>query len=370
MRKVLGSVVVWGVIILLTLVGIEVAGQFTYRIYKGSWYFQDRKRAGVHLIEPHPYLGGCSVANASAEVNGIRITHNSFRGRGAEFARPKPPGLFRIVTLGGSSTYCVGVSDNQTWPYLLGKDLGTPYEVVNMGGVGGTSIETMIQTALLFSDIQPDVAVYYLGWNDAREQHVDDPWPDWSGFHGKWVMSFALQSREMTERSAAKYLLKRMLFHFFFPNLDADQMAAHVKGTPDKLTDKIDQRPLGLYERNLRNIVALCRRQGTEPVFVPQILNYGVLTSDKPYGWLPFVRDRDLKTIMGAYNETMGRVAKEERVGFVAKVLDETYGPGDFIDNGHFSFAGNQHFARVLADYFEHSPLLKNPGATGLSRQP
>ena len=35
-----------------------------------------------------------------------------------------------------------------------------------------------------------------------------------------------------------------------------------------------------------------------------------------------------------------------------------------------FSFAGNQHFARVLADYFEHSPLLKNPGATGLSRQP
>ena len=30
----------------------------------------------------------------------------------------------------------------------------------------------MIQTALLFSDVQPDIAVYYLGWNDARVQHV------------------------------------------------------------------------------------------------------------------------------------------------------------------------------------------------------
>ena len=363
----------WGlavVLILVTLAGVEVAAQLAYRIYKGSWYFQDRKRFAAGMVQPHPWLGSRCVPNASAELHGVRVTHNSFGLRGAEFARPKPPGLIRIVAVGASSTYCVGVSDNQTWPYLLEKQFGSPYEVLNMGGLGGTSVEATITTALLFSDIQPDVAVYYLGWNDAREQHVDDPWPDWSGFHGKWVMAYALESHEMTARSATKYLLRRALFHYFFPRLDTIEMKSDVRGTQDKLTDRIDKRALGLYERNLRNIVALCRRQGVQPVFVPQILNYQMLTSEKPYGWLPFVRDCDLKKVMAAYNETMAQVAKEEGVGFAGNVLDETYGAGDFVDNGHFSFAGNQHFARVLASYLQQSPSLQKLGGAGRTHSP
>jgi lysophospholipase L1-like esterase len=363
----------WGLAVLLisvTLVGVEVAAQLAYRMRKGTWYFRDRKLSAAGMVQPHPYLGVCNIPNANTEVRGVRITHNSFGLRGAEFARPKPSGLIRIVAVGGSSTYCVGVSDNQTWPYLLEKQLGSPYEVVNMGGPGSTSVEATIQTALLFSDIEPDIAVYYLGWNDAREQHVNDPWPDWSGFHGKWIMAHALQGREMTERFATKYLLKRALFHYLFPRLDSNQVMSDVRGTQDQLTDRIDERALGLYGRNLRNIVALCRRQGVQPVFVPQILNYQMLTSDKPYGWLPFVRDCDLKKVMAAYNEAMTRVVTEEGAGVVSNVLDETYGAGDFIDNGHFSFAGNQHFARVLAGYLQQSPSLQKPGVTGRPRLP
>jgi lysophospholipase L1-like esterase len=363
----------WGLavlLILVTLVGVEVAAQLAYRIRNGSWYFHDRKLSAAGMVQPHPYLGVCNVPNASTEIRGVRVTHNSFGLRGAEFARPKPPGLIRIAVLGGSSTYCVGVSDNQTWPYLLEKQLGSPYEVVNMGGPGSTSVEATIQTSLLFSHIQPDIAVYYMGWNDAREQHVDDPWPDWSGFHGKWAMAHALQGHEMTERLAAKYLLKRALFHYFFPHLDTNDVLADVRGTQDELTDRIDQRALGLYERNLRNIVALCRRQGVQPVFVPQILNYQLLTSDKPYGWLPFVRDCDLKKVMAAYNEAMARVVTEEGAGFVGRVLGETYGAGDFIDNGHFSFAGNQHFARVLASYLQQSPSRQQPAVTERTGSP
>ena len=116
------------VIALLTLAALEVAAQLAYRVHAHNWYSHDRKFTGVGMLEPHPYLGVCNVPNISRIVNGVRVTHNSFRLRGAEFARPKPPDVIRIVTLGGSTTYCVGVSDDQTWPYLLGKQFGKPYE--------------------------------------------------------------------------------------------------------------------------------------------------------------------------------------------------------------------------------------------------
>jgi lysophospholipase L1-like esterase len=337
------------IFILLMLASIEAASQMAYRIYKGSWYLHDRRASGMRMLQLHPYFGAALIPNISEERNGIRISHNSFRCRGPEFARPKPPGRIRVVALGGSTTYGAGVSDNETWEYFLGGNLGTNFEVINMGGPGGTSVETLIQSELLFSDVQPDIALYYMGWNDAQVQHVKNLWPDWSDSHGKLMTSQAINTTLLEERTATGYFIKRILFHLYFPRMDGYIVLGDLKGTPDALTDHVDQRALGLYERNLHNLAAICRKQGVRPVFIPQILNYDVLTSDKPYGWLPFVRDRDLKAMMTAYNETLAKVAKEENVPFLGEVLEQHYGASDFVDNGHFSAAGDKRFAEVIA---------------------
>ncbi len=192
-----------GLFILLALASVEVSCEVAYRVLKGTWYFKARRASAKGMIQVHPYFGACLVPNVSQERNGIRINHNSFRCRGPEFARPKPAGLVRVVALGGSSTYCAGVSDNETWEYFLSQQLGANHEVINMGAPGGTSIETMSQTALLFSDVQPDIALYYLGWNDAQVQHVQDLWPDWSDSHGQFTVSLARGSRDLEERTAA-----------------------------------------------------------------------------------------------------------------------------------------------------------------------
>jgi len=280
----------------------------------------------------------------------VRIHHNSFGLRGPEFARPNPHTRTRIATLGGSTTYCVGVSDGETWQDFAGKELGQNYEFINMGGAGvGTSIETMAQSALLFSDIEPDIAIYHLGWNDARVQHVEGLTGDWVQIARPWALSMTANSRELKERTATGYLVKRTMFHVLFPGMDGDKALRKVRGTPDALTGKVDPKALGHYERNLRNIIALCRTERVEPIFVPQILNYRVLTNDTPYGWLPFVRDRDLPKLMEAYNAILERVAKEQGVSFVREVLDVRYEPADFIDNGHFSPSGHSKFAAALA---------------------
>ena len=346
---------------LFTFIGLEIAAQAAYRLYKGNWYWADRARSGRGMIQPHPYFGACLIPNVTDERNGVRITHNSFRCRGPEFTRPKPAGTFRIATLGGSSTYCVSVSDHQTWQHFLNQELGSGFEVVNMGAPGGTSLETLIQSSLLFSDVQPDIAVYYLGWNDARVQHVKNLWPDWSDSHGKYMLTTGYQTRDFQQPLAIGFLTKRFLFNYFFSGMDVERVMPSLEGTADAFTDRADQRALAHYERNLRNIVAVCRKQGVVPVFVPQILNYQVLTSDKPYGWLPFVRDKDLKAVMGAYNERLARVAEEETVLCAKAVLEPSYDQSDFVDNGHFSEAGNKRFATALAGALKPLVPAKKP---------
>jgi len=332
------------------LVSVEIVSQLAYRLYKGSWYWVDRKTSPQGMLLAHPFFGCALVPNVATERNGVRIHHNSFGLRGPEFARPNPHTRTRVATLGGSTTYCVGVSDGETWQDFVGQNLGQSYELINMGGAGiGTSIETMVESALLFSDIEPDIAIYHLGWNDARVQHVEGLTGDWVQMARPWATSLAANAREMRERTATGYLVKRALFHIFFPGMEGDKALRNLRGTPDALTGKVDLKALGHYERNLRSIVAVCRSQRIEPMFVPQILNYRVLTNDTPYGWLPFVRDRDLQKLLEAYNATMERVAKEQGVTYVREVLDCRYEPADFIDNGHFSPSGHRKFAAALA---------------------
>jgi hypothetical protein len=167
----------------------------------------------------------------------------------------------------------------------------------------------------------------------------------------------AFRSEDFDQRTATGYYIRRVLAHTFFPHRDdAAAIGGALKPDQDAFTDRLDPRALALYERNLRNIIALCRAQKVEPVFIPQILNYAVLTSDKPYGWIPFVRDRDLKKVMAGYNEVMAKVAKEENIRFIKDVLDVDYQASDFVDNGHFSPAGNRRFAEVIARFLARNP--------------
>src|ERR1041384_5719781 len=115
MHLKLRSLLPWAACLILVCVCIEAAAHLGYRVLKGKWYWVDRNTSPRGMVQPHPCFGACLVPNISVERNGVRITHNSFRTRGPEFQRPKPAGITRIVCLGGSSTYCTGVSDNETW---------------------------------------------------------------------------------------------------------------------------------------------------------------------------------------------------------------------------------------------------------------
>ena len=124
---------------------------------------------------PHPYLRYYPTPNYENEKN----KHNSLGYRGDEIEIPKPEGQFRIVCIGGSTTYANALVDyKMSYPYVLEKYLiESGYEnvrVINAGAGGWTSWESMINFELRILDLDPDVIIVNHAINDIHARFI---WP-------------------------------------------------------------------------------------------------------------------------------------------------------------------------------------------------
>ena len=102
---------------------------------------------------------------------------NSEGFRSPEFLKEKPENTYRIFVLGGSSTFGVGVLDNQTYPFFLQKlydetNLGFNVEVFNTGWVSWSSTQEtkLIKKSLV--NYEPDLFIVYDGINDLNDQVI------------------------------------------------------------------------------------------------------------------------------------------------------------------------------------------------------
>lgn len=105
--------------------------------------------------------------------------HNDLGLRGEEIQVKKPDGIFRIVCIGGSTTYSSGVKDyKKSYPYLLEKELHAKghenVQVINAGMLAYTSWESLINFQTRLLDLSPDLLVIYNGVNDVYTRLV---WP-------------------------------------------------------------------------------------------------------------------------------------------------------------------------------------------------
>jgi uncharacterized protein YjbI with pentapeptide repeats len=110
---------------------------------------------------------------ASLGLDCFEETYNSHGFRGIEFQKQKHDVDFRIFTVGGSTTYGVGTTADETWPAYLQQIIneeitGKKIEVIN-AGLGGATTETeynLIKNKI--AALEPDLIIMYDGWNDYR----------------------------------------------------------------------------------------------------------------------------------------------------------------------------------------------------------
>jgi lysophospholipase L1-like esterase len=99
----------------------------------------------------------------------------------------------------------------------------------------------------------------------------------------------------------------------------------------------------------MKLIADIGRQFGVKVIFVPEMANYHRLTTDRIRGWLPLVRDKDIKSLLTAMDRDLARAAKESGAAYLGAPLDQDWVDADFTDDVHFSAAGARKFAQSLA---------------------
>ncbi len=330
-------------LVIFSILLVEATLQMRHRWQTGSWAITREK---FEPFLPHPYLVAVPRPGFTSTRSGVTISHNSDGLRGPAL-RPRREGVRRIVVAGGSSTYCVGVSDSRTWPERLGAHLGEGFEVVNAGVPGYSTAEHVVQTALCFSKFEPAICVFYVGWNDMRSAHVANLKIDYSDFHGP------SQWNNLLGADRGVYGRVMLLRFFAWKTRDAHWLLPDVIGStpgPGALTDRVDPVALDIFRRNLKLIGSACRTIGAVPVFVPQVMNASALGGDTSDVWTPYVRDRDVPALSAVYAHALIDVAREG--GYAAIDLrSERFGSDDFRDRGHLNEQGCERLATALAPH-------------------
>jgi len=336
---------------LMVLGSIELAGRVYYRIkYKpqedlmlqafmglGGTYDPDM----VSNYSPHPYL--VYTLNPNTKWNyksyyGVEPKQmiNSLGFRGKETTVEKPDHVFRIVCLGGSTTFGLGEPDEtQTYPELLEKRLnelypgGPHFEVINAGTPGWSSAESLINLHFRVLELSPDMVILYDGINDTFAMRLPgEGKSDYSNFRN--VLNFQLPYE--WERPFLRYSHFCRLVYAMTHQVAADINSLAVKAAPRGFSqiDALNHATGKYFKRNVESFVAIARAHRVTPVLVT--MGHGP--------WHPS---------LGLTCQIMREVARSQ--GAILVDFEPYSRPGwfDTMDNVHLLRPGNTALAEVIA---------------------
>jgi len=325
------------------------------------------------MLSPHRYLGYYPTPGYTKGKN----RHNSLGYRGEEIVLPKPDGELRIVCLGGSTTYDSDIEDYRlAYPARLEAELRERgygrVTVINAGGAGWTSWESLIGFELRVLDLDPDIVIDFDAINDVHTRFV---WPpemyrgDNSGYRAAnqsglfmpsifeystllrilmiragWVGSHADISRTIDRLSPSYYgdawRDQKRTGHY------PDGIFREVR--PEEMLGRNGPR---YFARNLSNLVAVAEANGIDVV-----LASFAYSPDFPEE--PRVTAPEYQRAIVEHNEVLRSVARSTGAAFFdfAAVFptDRRY----FTDGRHNNEEGAALKAKLFADFLVESGLL------------
>lgn len=267
----------------------------------------------------------------------------------------KEPGVYRIIAIGGSTTWGDGAKDDETYPYYLEEKFNQrmpsgdikKVEVLN-AGVGGDDISRsldLIKTSLI--KLSPDMVIIFGGWNDI----------------------FPVIQKETAEVISNKYLLWFMRHSMFFVAArEKLALALHdhaeyawVRTDKNKRSESaldLNDPSFARYEAALFEMVRYLKSVGVKPVIVRFPYRF---YHDKPgqfeagmtsYQWKPAV-EKAYQIAEKVSNATGAPIIDCETP---FNHLDKTKFFGDVM---HMTPAGNKVFADVVYGELTKRGLLK-----------
>ncbi len=332
---------------------------------------------------PHPYLGFVMCPNY--RKGGTSINSHGFRGE--EFAMPKPANEFRIVCVGGSTTFDDEIDDNaktctaRLQCYL--EQRGYSAKVINAGVPGWSSYESLINFAFRISSVAPDLLIDYDCWNDLSERMMrpENYVGDNSGVRRGFIPSFpwyeqmALvriaqiqacnNGQEKMMRAQPVSVMLRLTKNFLqFPD------NPYYKDM--SLADLLEHNPPVYFKRNVANLIAMAQTEGTRTL----LLTFAYSRTPKSFQCMCGL-DPERKDLVDQYirafdgmNTAIKDLGRETNTPVFD--LESTFPqPEDYTqyyaDGFHSNEAGADLKAQLVADYLVKMAVIPDRYHTGES---
>ena len=328
---------------LVTLTASEIAGRVWLAWFASESDFS--KYAPPTWVAPeqrmyraHPYTA--YTLNPLYRSRDGRNRHNALGYRGEELALEKPAGTYRILVLGGSTTYETGVSEHtQTFTAQLQRILrdragAPPLEVINAGCPSWNSWESLVDLEFRGLELEPDLVVVYCGTNEVHPRLVppESYRRDNAGFRRGWVEDWSWWERSVVLRRAG------MLFGAARKNSVSGMTEIDYDGLDQAAC--LDANSPRFYADNLENMIAVSRQHGAQVL----IANWAWCSEFED----DYASDPDYQRGFRETNEVSKRVADRNGVAFFDYVAVMPTEKRFWKDGRHVNAEG----ARVKAELF------------------
>jgi len=358
-------------VLMTLLITLELSGQLAYKLHVGKYLYEIEPHRDVKLFQSHPYLSVIAKKNAIHTNGGKTVTTNEegYRITSAESVA-KDGDQINVICLGGSTTFGVGVDDEDSWPYILQEQLGDQYRVTNLGIPGYSTMEAMIQLTSTVSELDPDVVVVYQGWNDIRNYHSPNKSADyfWNGAMQQVYLQVK-KTKSPLDNFAITYITNRLnerandIITARTPDQNQGGMIAptiNPSNSGDSLFQVNDPYVDSIYVRNLKMIESICTHLNARSIFIPQVLNLPLyenpedkITVRTPYkSWTPYIKDTAMPGLIKKFNALMyNNIDSALNTRVVDSILYKyDWETRHFVDEGHFSMEGGKLFTQIVLE--------------------
>lgn len=359
-----------------------------------------RERDRFYPFHPNAKRVFYPTPDVTPGIEGVSyFTTCSLGTRGPELDNSK----YRMLVIGGSTTACTALNDDETWPELLRRYVNQRCSDrkllwVTSSGVNGLNSRNHIMHAKYLVPRIPelDYVLVYAGLNDVGlwlynptfdPQYLDDPanWSDtlarsfrisnyvandapWYKHLEIWKRASVIKAAYQTAKLARQQ--QRDIFvedeRFQWLETAAQRRAERRKRFVPRAKMETLDTAIGAYQANLNRIVRLCREAGTEPIFMAQYIRWhGVSEDQRRRIWMgamdrgnAYVRAEQMAELVDRFNAAMRQTAEAERVLFVdlPALLGEA---GDLSYDGvHLNELGARMVAQSLADFLIQQDLF------------
>ncbi len=300
------------------------------------------------LYRGHQYLSYC-LNEAYRSRDGLN-RHNSVGYRGDEIERTKPAGVYRILCLGGSTTYETAIADYRlSFPDQMERILreehgATQVEVINAGCGGWSSWESLIDLQFRGLSLDPDLVVVYCGTNDVHPRLVPPEAyrRDNSGFRRAWQPDTGLLEHSL--------VLRRLGILFGWSSKNSVGSLTEVDHPHVDEGANLAANPPTHFADNLEDMVAVCRHHGVDIM----LATWAWCGAKDDYAARPYYQRGFQES-----NDVVREVAERNGVGLFDFVTVMPTDPTYWSDGRHVNEEGArvkaELFAGFIAEHYLHS---------------